>query len=187
MTSVTDRDYVAEMAAAIEAAMPDGDYVAPIVAAELVERLRAEDPELLSGWLHLRAAVFLADSIARRSNSLRSAARVMAPRRAFAEASKVFETGAAPLALEPFKTEYVVDGGNTRRRVADMTGEDHQFVAAAYADSKRTAALLEQFHLAVARKVGKRRTADVISEEQYLRMYRSAARQDPPMSPSAAA
>lgn len=186
MTSVPDRDYVADMAAAIESAIPEGDYVAPIVAAELVERLRVADPELLSGWLHLRASVFVADVIARRSNSKRSAARAMAPRRAFAEASKVFEGGADPLALEPFKTEYVVDGGNTRRRVADMTGEDHRFVAAGYADTKNTAALLEQFHLAVARKVGRRRTADVISEDQYLRMYRSAARQDPPMTSAAA-
>lgn len=187
MTSVTDRDYLAEMGAAIEAAMPDGDYVAPVVAAELVDRLRVEDPDLLSGYLHLRASVVLADVIARRSNSKRGAARMMAPRKAFAEASKVFMDSADPLALEPFKTEYVVDDGNTRRRVADMTGADHRFVATHYAATKNVAALLESFHLAVAKKVGVKRTADVISEEQYLRMYRSVTRLDPPMSSSAAA
>lgn len=168
-----NRDYLADMNAAIEAAIPEGDYTAPLVAADLVEKLRATDPDLLSGWLDLRAAAFLADAIARRSNSRRQAARVGAPRRAFAEAAQRFTEETDPAALAPFATEYVIDTANTRRRVEDMTGADHRFVAAGYAESKRTAALLEKFHLAVARKVGDRRTADVISESEYLSMLRS--------------
>lgn len=182
MTSMTDRDYLSEMGEAIEKAVPDGDYVAPIVAADLVERLREEDPELLSGWLDLRAAVFLADVIARRSNSKRQAARVGAPRSAFGEAALSFGAGEGdPSALVAFTTEYVVNSENVRRKVADMTGADHRFVASGYADQKATAALLEKFHLAVARKVGDgRRTSDVISEEQYARLYRSITRLDLP-------
>jgi hypothetical protein len=167
------RDYIADMSAAIEDAIPEGDYAAPLVAAELVEKLRATDPGLLSGWLDLRAAVFLADTIARRSNSKRQAARVGGPRRAFAEAAQRFTEQTDPAILAPFATEYVIDAENTRRRVADMTGPDHRFVAAGYAESKRTAALLEKFHVAVARKVGDRRTAEVISESEYLAMLRS--------------
>lgn len=187
MTSVTDRDYLADMAKAIEVAIPDGDYTAPIVAATLVGQLRIDDPDLLAGYLHLRAPVVLADVIARLSNSKRQAARVAAPRSAFAEAARSFAGRRDPLAMKPFAAEYVIDDTNTRRRVADMTGADHQFVAGRYAETKTTAALLERFHLAVAKKVGLRRTSDAISEEQYLRMYRSVVRRDPPVAPSAAA
>lgn len=186
MTSVTDRDYLADMTAAVEAAIPEGDYVAPVIAAELVDRLRTEDPDLLSGYLHLRAAAVLADVIARRSNSKRQAARLGAPRVAFAEAARTFAEQRDPVVLQPFATEYVIDEANTRRRVADMTGEDHRFVAGRYAEARTTAALLEQFHLAVAKKVGDKRTADVIGEEQYLRLYRSVVRRDPPMGSAAA-
>jgi hypothetical protein len=49
MTSLTDRDYLADMADAIDSAIPDGDYVASIVATNLVDRLHSEDPELLAG------------------------------------------------------------------------------------------------------------------------------------------
>ncbi|WP_042408133.1 hypothetical protein [Streptacidiphilus carbonis] len=180
MTSMTDRDYLADMAEAIEAAVPDGDYVAPIVAAELVEQLREKDPELLAGWLDLRAAVFLADVIARRSNGRRQAARAHAPRKAFGEAARSFGGSGDPVTLAAFTTEYVVNGENLRRRVADMTGADHQFVAGAYAEQKATAALLEKFHLAVAKKVGVRRTAEVMGEEQYARLYQSITRQSLP-------
>jgi hypothetical protein len=180
MTSMTDRDYLADMTAAIEAAVPEGEYVAALVAADLVEKLRVEDPELLAGWLDLRAAVVLADVIARRSNSKRQAARAAAPRTAFQEAARTFEVERDPLVMSPFATHYVVDGENLRRRVADMTGADHEFVASGYADTKTTAALLEKFHRAVAKKVGDRRTSDVMSEEQYARMYRSITRTEPP-------
>lgn len=168
-----DRDYLADMNTAIEAAIPDGDYAAPLVAADLVERLRAEDPDLLTGWLSLRAAVFLADTIARRSNSRRQSARIAAPRRAFAEAARSFADTGDTTALRPFAAEFVVDEHNTRRTVARMTSADCLFVAARYEDTAQQAKLEAAFHRAVAKKVGKRTVGDAFTEEQYLTMYRS--------------
>lgn len=168
-----DRDYLADMNAAIEEAIPDGDYTAPLVAADLVDRLRAEDPDLLLGWLELKASVFLADAVARRSNSRRAAARVSAPRRAFAEAARSFATGGDASVLRPFEAEFVVDDQNTRRSVARMTAEDCRFVAGRYDETARQAKLEASFHRAVAKKVGAATVGEVFSEEQYVAMYRS--------------
>ena len=54
-----------------------------------------------------------------------------------------------------------------------MTGKDHLFVAADYDRDARPLLLLAAFHQAVAKKVGRKRTADVFSEAEYDRLYRS--------------
>ena len=186
VTSVTDRDFITEMTQAVEAAIPAGDYVASVVAAELVERLREQDPELLSGYLHLKAAVILADVVARRSNSKRQANRIGAPRRAFAEAARSFSGGDAA-ALSPFAAEYVVDEANTRRTVANMTADDCRFVASKYEDAARISKLEAAFHRAVGKKIGARLVGEVFTEAQYLEMYRSITQSGPRAMPRAAA
>jgi hypothetical protein len=170
---VNERDYLADMNAAIENAVPEGDYAAPIVAAELAAHLRQSDPDLLAGWLDLRAEVFLADVIARRSNSKRQAARFLKPRRAFAEAARSFESSGEAVVLKPFAFEYVVDAANTRRTVGQMRAADCLFVAGRYEETARSAKLEASFHRAVAKKVGLKMVADVFTEEQYLTMYQS--------------
>lgn len=170
---MSDRNYLADMNTAIEEAVPGGDYTAPVVAAGLVAHLRETDPDLLAGWLDLRAEVVLADVIARRSNSKRQTARVFAPRRAFAEAARSFETEGEAVALRPFAFEYVVDAANTRRAVGQMTSADCLFVAGRYEDTARQAKLEAAFHRAVAKKVGAGTVGDAFTEEQYLTMYRS--------------
>lgn len=187
VSSVTDRDFIAEMSEAVEGAIPAGDYVASVVAAELAERLRTEDPELLSGYLHLKAAVILADVVARRSNSKRQATRIGAPRRAFAEAASTFAADGDVRTLSPFTAEYVVDGENTRRTVANMTADDCRFVAAKYEESARISKLEAAFHRAVGKKIGARVVGEVFTETQYLEMYRSVTQQGPRAVPRAAA
>jgi hypothetical protein len=187
VTSVTDRDFIAEMSQAVEGAIPEGDYVASVIAAELVERLREQDPELLSGYLHLKAAVILADVVARRSNSKRQAARIGAPRKAFAEAARSFTAGGDVKVLSPFSAEYVVDDENTRRSVANMTADDCRFVASKYEDAARISKLEAAFHRAVGKKIGSSVIGEVFTEAQYLEMYRSVTQQGPRAMPRVAA
>lgn len=182
---MNERDYLADMNAAIERAVPDGDYTAPVVAAELIAHLRQSDPGLLAGWLDLRAETMLTDVIARRSNSKRQAARHLRPRRAFAEAARSFESSGDAVVLKPFTFEYVVDAANTRRTVGQMTAADCLFVADRYEDTARTAKLEASFHRAVAKKVGRKVVGDVFTEEQYLSMYQSITGRS--QGPSAAA
>jgi hypothetical protein len=182
-----DRDYVAEMDALIEGATQGSDWVPAIVAAKI---LASADADLVSGWLHSMAADLLTSVITKRERSTRSVARARAGSRAFAEARAASEaetrvasetgepatTPGAPIALGSFAVTYAVDDKNTRRRVADMRGKDHLFVAADYEKDAKPLLLLAAFHQAVAKKVGRKRTCDVFSEAAYDRLYRSVTR-----------
>ena len=76
-----------------------------------------------------------------------------------------------------FSEAHVIDEDGTRKRAADMTGPEHLFVAeATYKKSANRALMLAAFHQAVAKKVGKRRTGDVLTEEQYEALYLSITR-----------
>lgn len=58
------RNYVNEMEQWLAAACPGGRaQAAPLVAARLIARLRAEDPDLLDGWLRAKAPAILADHL----------------------------------------------------------------------------------------------------------------------------
>jgi hypothetical protein len=178
------RDYLAEMSALIDGALPDGEYIAPLVAHDLIEKLRANDGELLAGWLNMRAEVTMTAYISDRIKNRRQSSRESAARSTFGEAAERFAVGGdgatmrAAVLTRPFDAEYVVNCELLRRRVAEMTGADHIFVAKEYAETKQTARLLESFHRAVAKKVGDQKTKDVFTEGQYVEMYRSITRRE---------
>lgn len=164
-----NRDYIAEMDAQIDAATQGSDWVPAIVAAKLVVSV---DPDLLDGWLHAIAEHALTDVITKRERSQRATARTRAGSKAFAEARDALENG-DQAALSMFAVTFAVDEDNTRRRVADMTGKDHLFVAADYERDAKPLLMEAAFHKAVAKKVGSKRTADVFSEAKYDELYRS--------------
>jgi hypothetical protein len=167
---VTGRDYIGEMDKRIADATAGPAWAAPVVAAELHAALLADDPDLLDGWLHAIAQEALRQAITNRSRAVRTAARHHAAPHAFAVAAEAGDTDAL---LGMFAVDYVVAPDRTRKRAGDMTGADHAYVADRYADTGNTALLLAEFHRAVGKKVGTRRTADVFTAEQYDEMYRS--------------
>lgn len=164
------RDFLADMHAMCVSAVSETESPNPVVAAELVEKLRANDPELLTGWLNARAVAVLNDYLRHLDSVQRAKTRVRAPGRAFAEAARAFEAGEAPMRI--FEARYVISDVGARRRVGDMTGADHKFVADRYGDSARRDAFLESVHRAVAAVVGDRRTEEVYSAEQYAAMFK---------------
>jgi len=68
---------------------------------------------------------------------------------------------------------HAVDPEHLRKRAGDMTGADHRFVADSYQASGNYALLRAAFHNAVAKKVGTRKTSDVIDADTYETMYQS--------------
>lgn len=170
---MSDRDFMAEMSAAIADATGDGDVIAPVLAEKLHARLLESDPELLDGWLRASAVHFLTMAIGARDRSERAIVRRRSEARRFDKAAREGDVET----LSTFAVRLVVDEDNTRRPIGDMTGSDHLFVAGEYGRSAQTAAMLQAFHKAVARKVGKRRTAEVFSEAQYEAMFRSVTGQ----------
>lgn len=182
----TSRDYTAEMSATITEALGEGDIVAPLVAEKLHARLLEADPDLLDGWLRAGAVHFLTRAIGDRDRRERTAARTRGEARRFRTASDAAEVGEGE-ALSMFVTvRYVVDDDETRRVLGDMTGADHLFVADGYRESAAKARMLEAFHRAVAKRVGKRKTSDAFSEAEYQKLYDSITGQGPESSARAA-
>lgn len=175
---MTDRDYLAEMGERIRAATTGSGWVAAIVAEKLHAGLLENDPDLLDGWLHAMAVQALRQEIGLRARVERTVTRRRAGARAFASAAgDAGQSGDPAPLLGLFRVTHVIDPQNTRKRAADMTGEEHLFVAEnTYQRSAHEALTLAAFHRAVGKKAGKRRTADVLTEEQYEAMYLSITR-----------
>jgi hypothetical protein len=160
------------MAARIEAATAGSAWVPAIVAQKLRAELAETDADLLDGWLHAMAEHLLTAAITRTVHHDRALARTRAQSRAFGRA--VADGDAEALSM--FSIMHRVSEENLQRRAADMTGADHLFVASDYRTEARPLLLLAAFHEAVAKKVGKKRTADVFSEARYDALYRSITR-----------
>lgn len=151
----------------IDAAIAEADdFVSALLAAELVQQAPTD---VLDEWLHAYACRFVTLIIGERTRSVRTRARMDEPKRRFAAAVESDQ----PVTATAFDAHHVIDEMNTRRRVGDMTGADHKFVAAAYQQSGTTDLMLAAFHRQVSRLVGKKRTSEVMSVEQYLELERS--------------
>lgn len=157
-----------------------GDVVPAVAARELVSMLAASNPSLLTSWLDLHAEDFLQSLIRTRIRAGRSRTRKQSKVRKFSEGAQKFtEDGDGQAFLSSFDVRYAVDDNGSQRRVAEMTGSDHKYVASRYEVSARTARMLAAFHREVAKHLGEKRVADVFTEEQYALMYRSIVGADP--------
>jgi len=160
------RAYLAEMRAIIDAEMHDSDS-APAVAARIVTKLRATDPDLLAGWLDLGAAGWLCEAIGHIDRSARSRARAVAGRSAFAE-------GAAVGDVTGFLTiRYVIDDEQTRKPLAHLGRDELLYVAKSYDAAAKTSQMEAAFFRALAKQVGTGTVADHFTEQQITDMRRS--------------
>lgn len=147
----------------------NGDFTPSQLAAQVLAEGRENDPQAVREWLDAISLAVVTETISKRLQSDRGVALARRGARAFQSA---VDSG-DPDELNAFRTYYAVNDENLRRRVADMTGPDHTFVANSYGRSARQSQMLEAFHRAVAKKVGPRRTEEVFTEEEYARLYSS--------------
>jgi hypothetical protein len=77
-----DRDYLAEMRVICEEAITGTESPNPIIAQDIVEKLLANDEDLLTGWLLTRASGIVCDYLGRIDHVRRSRNRVTGPGRA---------------------------------------------------------------------------------------------------------
>lgn len=151
----------------------NGDVVPAVAARELSRELLRTDPELLTGWLDNNADVFIAEAISKALRSARARARAQARPRAFKKATEEFEKTGDSSVFSVFDVRLCIDDNNTQRRIGDMTGNDHMFVANRHYTDSRRAKLLGDFHRSLADRLGDQRVSDVYTEEQFADMYRS--------------
>lgn len=170
---MTSRDYVAEMRALIDAEAT-GTYVSGVVAHDLVEKLRANDPELLSGWLDANAEGFVRMAINDRDRSQRTAARYGRARSAFAEDAAAAEAGDTDRLTRWLDVRFTIEDGS-RAPLAAMTKDDLLFASDGYEARARENKMTAAFLRAIARKVGSKTVADHFTNEQLSTMWSSLA------------
>lgn len=160
---MTTRDYSADFNEALAAFIPEGGYVSSVLAAAFCDHLRTTDADLLNGWLVDNAAIFVCDRLGQLQRHSRSVAAGQKGPREFGQAAEQLAESAD---VELFATKFCL-GAKTWKPLGQMTGADHLLVAQSYDASARVSAMLAAFHNAVARKVGKRTTAEVLTEDAY--------------------
>lgn len=166
------RNYAAEMRAVMDAETATGPYTSALIAEQIVEKLRATDLDLLQGWLDAQAVGFIRHAINLRDCSQRSHARATASRSVFRNAAESAEAGdAAPLS-QFLSTVYVVEDGS-RVRLSEMTSPDLLYAADGYGQRAAEHLLQEAFLRALAKKVGKRKVADVFDESKLSDLWLS--------------
>lgn len=139
-----------------------------VTAAEMVRALSEQDPDLLLGWLQARSTAVLASYLNALDRGDRARARRGEAARTFAAAAVRFEAGDLD-AMNPFDATHMIRG--QRKRLGEMTGRDHLFVAEGYRRRAATQTFLQVVHRAVAVRVGNRTTEEVFTPEQYQAMF----------------
>jgi hypothetical protein len=168
------RDYANEMRAVIDAETAVGPYVSRLAAADIVAKLRHNDPDLLAGWLDGHAEQMVWQAINDRDRSRRTRARATASRSAFADAARLYEERGDSAGLYALlDTAYVVEDGS-RRRLAELTSADLAYVADRYDAQARSNAMSAAFLRTLARRIGPGgRVGEHFSEQQIAALWRS--------------
>lgn len=157
----------------IEDFLPEGDFVPSLIAKKVAAHLREEEQLLMGAWLDAMLEPLLTSRITHVLGRQRQQSRKVARQAEFRSAAESAEKGDFGPVRTLFETYCSVNEENLRRRIGDMTGEDHRFVAKAYSSDAKRSGLLAKFHEAVATKVGTKRTSEVFTEEKYAQMLRS--------------
>lgn len=167
-----ERDYCGEMRKIVDIATAAGSYVPKTVAKEIVERLKANDPGLLRGWLWAQAAHFVWQMINDRDRSARSTARATEGRRRFRAAADAHDNGNT----EPIRAflilPFTVEDGS-RKQLGKLNRGDLLFVADTYDQRARENALMSAFLKAVAKKVGDDLVQDHYTDEKLADLFDS--------------
>lgn len=137
-------------------------FVIAEAAARFVKLMQDEHPDSLAAWQQAHTTSFVADALRTVLRSERSTALARSGARAF----DTQRTEAADEAT--FAQAYCVsNGSHLWRRVAEMTADDHRYVAGQYEVRGKRQLSLAAFHRAVAKRVGTGCTADVMTEAEY--------------------
>lgn len=168
---MTDRDYAAEMHAVVGAELAAPQIVVPLLARDLADKLRADKPDLLAGWLDVQAPQVLADYIGRQLSSWRTRARIHGRRTAFGEAAERFEARDTSGVADWLATHY--HGPRGQQHLGAFDHADLEYGRDAYAERARCNGFEAAFFGALAKKVTDGTVADHFTNEQIAAMRSS--------------
>lgn len=165
------RDFGHELRALIDAERSKGTYNSRQLSAKIVNHLLANDPELLNGWLQLRAEELLWAQINEIDRRERATVQNNAKRIAAGEAVRDFEQGNIDGIKGFLDTFYVIDTEDTRKRLGDLRAPELEFVAERYDVQAKTAALKSAFFRALQNRVGDKTVGEVFTDEEIAQMW----------------
>ena len=153
----------------INAVLDNGDFVPAVEARSIDNLMRSKHRAAHDAFLSAESYHLYYEALTKANENRRQRARSHAPANDFAR-----RAAGNPNDLSVFLAWRMrVADDNTQRAVGDMVGADHIYVADHYCESKQESAMLEAFHRACAKKVGERKTSEVMSEEEFLKLYES--------------
>jgi hypothetical protein len=171
------RDFASEMEDVFNRHTADRDsYVLRDVAAKVIAWCQHNDPELLQGWLSLRAQDMIWDTLNKREQSNRLKAQRSTKHAVFNRALEAAYNGNAQPAREQMSmldAKFSCTPNHDRKKYRTMTSEEVLHVARNYARIEKHSGLRRAFHEMVAAKllpgevVGDRFTAESLYNIQY--------------------
>jgi hypothetical protein len=175
MRIATRRDPVREVRKYVDDVLDRaGDtYIVGTLAAQIVERLRDEDPGLLADFLDAHATSIMAKMLGDVVRIERTRVKQQSSRRVFNEATKRFENGDTAALNSWLDLMYVVNIDEQRKRLRDMDKDDLEYAAADYTARARGNALQAAFLRALSAKVGAKNVGEVFSDDEITRMWQS--------------
>lgn len=155
-----------------EIARSGPSWVAGVIALQVVERLRVENPALLAKWLDLNAVEAVRTMVSAVDRMMRQDARARSD--SVFKGAVVRHQGGDPQALAPWlETVYVVTTDYQRKKLMDMDSDDLKFAASAYTKRAKTNAVQAAFLRAVADRIGDMTVGQVFDDETLSRLWRS--------------
>jgi hypothetical protein len=148
-----------------------GSYALPLVAAQIIEKLRRDDPRLLASWLDDNAQRFIYEALVKRDGHVRRESKERAKRRVFHSASGDGGGETDEEQLESFLDVPFLSESGTKP-LGKMTGADLKFAVGKYerrsVDNRMTAAFLEALANQVA---ADQMVEEVLDEDQVRHVY----------------
>lgn len=167
-----DRDYAADMRTLIDHELEAPEISVPLLARDLVEKLRINDPDLLTGWLEAQAPVIMTDHIGSRLRSVRQVARMQSRRSAFGEHVERFQSDRDSVAMQSWLTTHF-HGPNGDMHLGRFDHDALEWAADEYERRERTNGFEKAFMRALAKKVTEGTVADHFTDEQIAAMRSS--------------
>ena len=149
----------------IEAELEAEEFTRAEVAERIIAKLRRDHPGAYDDWIAEQARSTMVRFIGEVHRNARAAAMNLRP---FAKMRRTIDSGEpAPRLMDlPFQ----VDDDGRMVPIRNMTGRDHLYVAESYHSAAEPLLMREAFHRALAKRVGSRKTGDVLTEEQCQRI-----------------
>lgn len=165
------RNFAVEMGELIAKETDRDPYEPAVVAQEIVDKLLAQDPELLHGYLLAHATAILREAIGRRAASMRMMARRSATGARMREITEALSQGEV-VTMQEVRDRWLTCSfeldDKRQHQLKTMRYKDLLFVAESYDERAAQNATEAAFFRAIAAKVGHQTVGEVFTEEKLV-------------------